>query len=436
MKIPENIPQYLKKTITVFNELMTDLRSISIQYENKINGLYALFVSLERVNMRYIEKMKSRNNNPQTAKQQLKARLQICKNMKQVLKNTKNYEDVLTDEQKNLLPNSFNIDPLKPHSESLTDLTNPYFKKPPTKQAKIPDLLAKHKSTSKINKEKLQKISPLPDTTASPEVLLSQMQDTVQPPNEYSSKTLSSTKSERLHPWCKLTRRSDEIKDDSTEKIHLPNQQSGMKSTIQSSKTPISSTSDNSEQPPLQTLKSDSRNNAEMGTKQMRENDITSKKNETVKQQADGNDASDNKSSLSSTHRTVPEMKANIKYTKQRITTCPAMSKSKILSIAQEEEVYPWKKEVAENRTNKTPLSKKTQKIPEGANKVLQPAMKSKLYQHIEYPDDINRNIYNKIEKQGQNYICINCTNNSPYFSTRQNMVFRHVTTELGYCRF
>ena len=119
LKIPENIPQYLKKAITVFNELMTDLRSISIQYENKINGLYALFVALERVNMRYIEKMKSRNNNPQTAKQQLKARLQICKNMKQVLKNTKKHEDVLTDEQKNLLPNSCNIDPLKPLSKNL-----------------------------------------------------------------------------------------------------------------------------------------------------------------------------------------------------------------------------------------------------------------------------------------------------------------------------
>ena len=111
---------------------MTDLSSISIEYENKINGLYVLFVSLERVNMRYIEKMKSRNNNPQTAKQQLKTRLQICKNMKQELKNTKKYENVLTDQQKNLLPNSYNIDPLKPCSENLTELTNPYFKKPAT----------------------------------------------------------------------------------------------------------------------------------------------------------------------------------------------------------------------------------------------------------------------------------------------------------------
>ena len=72
--------------------------------------------------------MKSRNNNPQTAKQQLKATLHICKNMKQVLKNTKKHENILTDEQKNLLPNSCNIDPLKPHSDNLTELISPLFK--------------------------------------------------------------------------------------------------------------------------------------------------------------------------------------------------------------------------------------------------------------------------------------------------------------------
>ena len=98
----------MKKAVTLFNDLMTDLRSLSIQYENKINALSALFVALERVNMRYMEKMKSRNSNPQTAKQ-LKTRLKICKKMKEVLKNTKKYEDVLTDKEKNLLPKSCNI---------------------------------------------------------------------------------------------------------------------------------------------------------------------------------------------------------------------------------------------------------------------------------------------------------------------------------------
>ena len=54
-----------------------------------------------------------------------------------------------------------------------------------------------------------------------------------------------------------------------------------MKSTIQSSKTLISSTSatkkpsDNSEQPLLQRSKSNSGNNVEMETKQTRECDIT-----------------------------------------------------------------------------------------------------------------------------------------------------------------
>ena len=89
LTIPENVPKYLKKAVTIFNELIMDLRGLSIRYEKRINGLYALIIALEKVNLRYIEKRKSRNNNPQTAKQQLEARLQICKNMKQVLKDTK-----------------------------------------------------------------------------------------------------------------------------------------------------------------------------------------------------------------------------------------------------------------------------------------------------------------------------------------------------------
>ena len=87
------MPKYLKKAVTIFSELIMDLRGLSIRYENRINGLYALIIALEKVNLRYIEKMKSRNNNPQTAKQQLEARLQICKNMKHILKDTKKYED-------------------------------------------------------------------------------------------------------------------------------------------------------------------------------------------------------------------------------------------------------------------------------------------------------------------------------------------------------
>ena len=70
------------------------------------------------------------------------------------------------------------------------------------------------------------------------------------------------------------------------------------------------------------------------------------------------------------------------------------------------------------------------------SHKLLNPAMKSKLYQQIKYPDHINRIINSKIKKEGQNYICNHCTNNPPYLSTRRNMVLRHVTTELGYYRF
>ena len=97
----------------VFNEIMMTLRALSVEYGNNINRLYALFVSLEMVNMHHLEKMKSSNNNTQTARQQLKTRIQICKNMKQILKNTKKYEDSLKDQKTNLLTKSCNIDPCK-----------------------------------------------------------------------------------------------------------------------------------------------------------------------------------------------------------------------------------------------------------------------------------------------------------------------------------
>ena len=45
--------------------------------------------------------------------------------------------------------------------------------------------------------------------------------------------------------------------------------------------------------------------------------------------------------------------------------------------------------------------------------------MKSILYQQIDYPEDINKNINDKIERQGTNYVCINCANN-PSFSTNR----------------
>ena len=170
--------------------------------------------------------------------------------MKQVLKNTKKYEHVLTDEQKNFLPNSCNIDPLKPHSENLTKLTNPYFKKPPTKQAKIPDLLIKDKFTSEIKKDKLPMMLSSSDTSSSSEAVLPQTQDTIHPLNECLSTTITA-KSKRLHPWCKLTRTKEEIKD----KSYPAKQQNILETTKPSNQLQISSTqySEDSEEDLLDT---------------------------------------------------------------------------------------------------------------------------------------------------------------------------------------
>ena len=71
------------------------------------------------------------------------------------------------------------------------------------------------------------------------------------------------------------------------------------------------------------------------------------------------------------------------------------MVKKRVLSIEESEEAYPWEKEAAKNRENETPLSNKTRKIKESINKLLPQPLKSKLYQYIEYPDNVNNKIYN-----------------------------------------
>ena len=72
-------------------------------------------------------------------------------------------------------------------------------------------------------------------------------------------------------------------------------------------------------------------------------------------------------SSLSSLKTTIPEQKANIKYTQRKYYN-PSMVKKRVLSIEENEEAYPWEKEAAKNRENETPFSNKIRKITEGAS--------------------------------------------------------------------
>ena len=107
--------------------------------------------------------------------------------------------------------------------------------------------------------------------------------------------------------------------------------------------------------------------------------------------------------------------------------------KKGVLSIEEHEEAYPWEKEAARNRENKTPLSNETRKITEGINKLLPQALKSKLYKYIEYPYNVNNKIDNKIEGKCKEYVCINCINNPSFSSTRRSTLQLHVKVELGY---
>ena len=76
------------------------------------------------------------------------------------------------------------------------------------------------------------------------------------------------------------------------------------------------------------------------GTKQKREENVTSKNKDTVTAHKEVNEANGNES--------IPQQKANIKYTKQEIHD-PAIIKKESLSSAQHEEAYPWEKEAAKN---------------------------------------------------------------------------------------
>ena len=364
--------------------------------------------------------MKSRNNSPQTARQQLKTRLQICKNMKQVLKNTKKYENLLTDEQKNLLPNSCDTGLLNPHSENLNELTNPYFKEPPTKHASVPDLSTKLNTES----DKLAKMSSSSaTTTTTTKAMLSQAEDIARSPKDFSTSAISS-KSKRLHPWCKLSKMGKDIKDRSTEKTSAK-QQATMESTNQSKVTTGYSADSEEDQA---SSKTELRDSSEMATKQKREENVTSKKNETVTEQNEVKEVNNDDDSFSF-------QKVNIKYTKRKLHK-PVITKKEVLSIAQYEEAYPWGKEAAKNRENESPLSDKIQKIKEGANKLLPSVMKSKLYQYIEYPANISMKIKGKIKKEGDNFICSHCTSNPAFSAKRRFTLIWHVKAELGYCIF
>ena len=421
LKIPEDVPKYLKKAVMIFNEIISDLRALSVEYENKINGLYALFVSLERVIMHHSEKMKSRINSPQIA-EQFKTRLQICKNMKQVLNKIKNYDDLLTVPQKNLLHKSCNTDPLKPHSDNLNELTNPYFEMPITKPALIPDLLTKYNSSSKVNKERSTDTEMSSSSaTTKPTVELTQLEDIVKSSKGYSTSTIS-TKVKRLHPWCKQTRTREEVKDRSTEKIsqvkHPATKLS--KLILISSNLAKKGHSEDSEEDILkESSKPELREDIEMGTKQRRQGNVKFKKNETVTEQQEVN-------------RNRNQQKTNTKYGIQNNRNS-VIVKKEVLSTAQEEELYPWQKEAAKNRQKESPLSDQMQKITEGACRLLPPVMKSKLFQNIAFPEKINQKIYDKIEQEGKTYACIDCTSNPSFSTKRRSTIMRHIITELGY---
>ena len=225
----------------------------------------------------------------------------------------------------------------------------------------------------------------------------------------------------RVHPWCKLNQAKAEIKIESTQKIYPAKQQPSVESTDTSQRNQISSNSpeiEDTEDTKGCSPKTQLIDNTTKGTKQKEKKEINK-----------------NESFLPSLKTTIPEQKANIKHT-QRKYYSPAMTKKGFLSIEEHEAAYPWEKEAAKNRENETPFSDKIRKITENINKLLPQAMKSRLYQYIQYPDNVNKKIDNKIEKKKNKYVCINCAKNPSFSSARKNTLQCHVKVELGYYIF
>ena len=77
-----------------------------------------------------------------------------------------------------------------------------------------------------------------------------------------------------------------------------------------------------------------------MGTTRKSENEMVTKQNEKKEMR-------ENESFLSSLHRTVPQQKVNIKYTKQEILTPPPQKK--VSPFNNTKKLIPGKKDAAKN---------------------------------------------------------------------------------------
>ena len=298
-----------------------------------------------------------------------------------------------------------------------------------TSKAPISNLLRKYRSTLKINKNKLHKLRKAKlssmlsssGTTSSSHGILPQPQGLVHSSNEDSKSTATSSKLKRLHPSCQITRPEEEIKDESSP----VKQQTSKETTKPLKQLNISSNSittddleDKKENLLETSIETDLRDKTKSRDKQNREENVMSNESKTEEEKANEK-------------KSITQQKTNIKYTERKIYQ-PSINKKRILSITEEENYYPWQKNAAKNREKKSPLSEKIEKINGCVNKILKPIMKSHLYENIDYTDSVNMKIFNKLEKLGGNYICINCNTNPPFSTKRRDTAIKHIKTELG----
>ena len=318
-------------------------------------------------------------------------------------------EDLLTDSKKNLLPRSSDIDPLG--MKDVAELNNPYFKKPPAKPDHVPNLLSKHKKKKTHTITSAAAATATTTTTKSYTDVAAAAATTTMTAkictDVASSQSSSiSTKPKRIHPWfMKMKMKNENISDEKCSKKNLTN---GMKMTEE---------------------------NIHIGEEETEtENEVQSSEQKSSPNFTDGMKMREEKTESENMTQSSEQnwsCKKNIKYTQRR--KLDISNKKAVLSIAEHEEAYPWATEAAKNREKKSPLAPNITQLNEKAHKILSKEMKSKLYEHIEYPEIVIQKINKNIEKQDGKFVCVRCKS---FSNTRKVLVIRHLTAELGYFKY
>ena len=454
LKFPPNTPSYIKRATTRFNDLQVELRSLSIEFESKINTLNALFMGLQRVNTYFQNKKKTRK--PLTAKQ-MKSVIKQGEIRAQIIENTKQKEELLSDDEKILLPK---LCPL-PVCERETFI-NPYFPKPHQKPAPIPNLLTASSTetdqrieekeqvecteTDQCIEEKEQESTETDQRIEEKEQVESaetdhHIEETEQAQSTETDQCIEEKEQESTETDQRIEETEQAQSTETDQCIEEKEQESTeTDQRIEEKEQVESAETDHHIEETEQAQSTETDQCIEEKEQESTETDQRIEEKEQVESaETDHHIEETEQAQSTETDQRIEEttqQKSNIKYT-ERKKKIVRRTIHKILTIEQEDEAYPWQKTAAANREKSSPLSDEIEILDENSSKILSLDMKEKLYEKIQYPAELEEMIDAKAVKHGvKEFSCRDCTRNPPFKAKRKREVIRHIMIELGYFNF